>query len=239
MPHLSELHGAATHLAVIAIPVYVLVLLVRRRLGRRVAAPRPSRGWSAPRSPARCWPARPACSCGGRRRQTLRGSSLRVGTVHFWLGIALTLMTLVLVAWRFRRAQTDRHTHGLELLAGGLIALVAVFAQGYLGGRMTYNSAVGVDDGGQLAQSASAPSSSTSRWPRACRPAQAGQAFSSAGSAARAATASWPRATAARGSPAARPRGVPPRARARPVPAAVVTDRDFAAIDAYLRTLGG
>lgn len=27
MPHLSELHGAATHLAVVAVPVYVLVLL--------------------------------------------------------------------------------------------------------------------------------------------------------------------------------------------------------------------
>jgi hypothetical protein len=30
MPHLSELHGAATHLAVVAIPVYVIVLLSRR-----------------------------------------------------------------------------------------------------------------------------------------------------------------------------------------------------------------
>jgi len=30
MPHLSELHGAATHLAVVAVPVYLLILLVRR-----------------------------------------------------------------------------------------------------------------------------------------------------------------------------------------------------------------
>jgi hypothetical protein len=30
MPHLSELHGAATHLAVIAIPVYAVVLMLRR-----------------------------------------------------------------------------------------------------------------------------------------------------------------------------------------------------------------
>jgi hypothetical protein len=55
MPHLSELHGAATHLAVVAIPVYLVVLLCRRA---GVAAPRSresSRGCSAPRSPARSW----------------------------------------------------------------------------------------------------------------------------------------------------------------------------------------
>jgi hypothetical protein len=30
MPHLSELHGAATHLAIIAVPAYLLILLARR-----------------------------------------------------------------------------------------------------------------------------------------------------------------------------------------------------------------
>jgi hypothetical protein len=29
MPHLSELHGAATHLAVVAIPVYLIVVLAQ------------------------------------------------------------------------------------------------------------------------------------------------------------------------------------------------------------------
>jgi hypothetical protein len=42
MPHLSELHGAATHLAVVAVPIYLLVLLTRRA-GRVAALPRRQR----------------------------------------------------------------------------------------------------------------------------------------------------------------------------------------------------
>jgi uncharacterized membrane protein len=180
MPHLSELHGAATHLAVIAIPVYVLVLLARR-LGRGGDWLRHAEPWVVGAALAGTLLAgATGLLVWGQAQQTLRGSSLRVGTVHFWLGIALTLMTVVLVAWRFRRAQTDRHTHSVELLAGGVIALVAVFAQSYLGGRMTYNSAVGVASAGQLAESAAG-----------------------ATRAARAATARWPRAIAGRASPAA------------------------------------
>lgn len=44
--------------------------------------------------------------------------------------------------------------HGAPLLLGGLAALGLVVAQGYLGGRMTYEYGVGVFRGGQIAQSA-------------------------------------------------------------------------------------
>lgn len=240
MPHLSELHGAATHLAVIAIPVYVLVLLARRL--------DPGGDWLRHAEP---WVVGAALAgtllagatgllVWGQAQTTLRGSSFRVGTIHFWLGIALTLMILVLVAWRFRRAQTDRHTHSAELLAGGVIALVAVFAQGYLGGRMTYNDAVGVASGGQLAQSASGARRLDAALAKGMPPAQAGKiAFSSAELG----------CASCHGALAQGERG-PRLAGGRDIddfrgvhghglfPRRIVSDRDFAAIDAYLRTLG-
>ena len=40
------------------------------------------------------------------------------------------------------------------MLAAGVVAMVLVFAQGYLGGRMTYDQGVGIDSGGQFAQTA-------------------------------------------------------------------------------------
>jgi hypothetical protein len=67
----------------------------------------------------------------GQAQTELRGHAFRIGTVHFWLGIAVTVIVLVVAGWRFRRVQQDRHTHGHALLAGGLLALVAVLAQGY------------------------------------------------------------------------------------------------------------
>jgi mono/diheme cytochrome c family protein len=239
MPHLSELHGAATHLAVIAIPVYVLVLLARR-LGWGGDWLRHAEPWVVGAALAGTLLAgATGLLVWGQAQTMLRGSSFRVGTIHFWLGIAVTLMTLVLFAWRFRRAQTDRHTHSAELLAGGVIALIAVFAQGYLGGRMTYNSGVGVANGGQLAQSASGARQLGVALAKGVPPVQAGKvAFSTAGlgcascHGALAQGARGPRL--AGGRDLEEFRGVhqhglfPPR---------IVTDRDFAAIDAYLRTL--
>src|SRR5690242_16299604 len=127
MPHLSELHGAATHLAVIAIPAYVLVLLARR-LGYGTLWLRHAEPWVLGAALAGTLLAgATGLLVWGQAQTMLRGSSFNVGTVHFWLGIGLTLMVLVLAAWRFRRAKTNRHTHSVELLAGGVIALIAVF----------------------------------------------------------------------------------------------------------------
>ena len=241
MPHLSELHGAATHLAVIAIPVYVLVLLARR-LGWGGDWLRYAEPWVVGAALAGTLLAgATGLLVWGQAQQTLRGSSLHVGTVHFWLGIAVTLMTVVLVAWRFRRAQTDRHTHSAELLAGGVIALVAVFAQGYLGGRMTYNSAVGVADGGQLAQSASGAKQLDVALAKGMPPAQAGKvAFSQSGLGC--ASCHGALAQGDRGPSLAGGRDLEEFRRVHEhglFPPRIVSDRDFAAIDAYLRTLRG
>jgi hypothetical protein len=82
MPHLSELHGATTHLAVVAIPVFALLHLVRRA------------GRGGPSLPAaEAW-ALGAALVGvaasgltgllvwGQAQTTLRGSHFRVGTAH-------------------------------------------------------------------------------------------------------------------------------------------------------------
>src|SRR6476620_1138689 len=104
MPHLSELHGAATNLAVVAVPVYLLILLVRRsgRGGTPLAAAEP---WVVGAAVAGVALAGlTGLLVWGQSKTELRGNSGRLGTVHFWLGIGLALIVVVVAAWRFRRA---------------------------------------------------------------------------------------------------------------------------------------
>src|SRR3954454_18726558 len=115
MPHLSELHGAATHLAVVAIPVYLLILLARRT-GRGGAGLAEAEPWVvgatvvgvalAGLTGLLVW---------GQSKTELRGNSGRLGTVHFWLGIALAVVVVAVAVYRRRRVAADRHTHGVEL----------------------------------------------------------------------------------------------------------------------------
>ncbi len=239
MPHLSELHGAATHLAVVAVPVYLLILLVRRtgRGGASLVAAEP---WVVGAAVVGVVLAGiTGLLVWGQAQTTLRGTSFRVGTVHFWLGIATSAIVLAIAGWRWRRVASDRHTHGVELVAGGMLALVAVLAQGYLGGRMTYHQGVGIDAGGQLAQSASGAAALDVALAKGADPARAGrQAFSVSGLGC--ASCHGDQAQGLRGPRLAGGveleefRGVhghglfPPR---------VVTDADFAAINAWLKTL--
>ena len=214
MPHLSELHGAATHLAVVAIPLYVIVLLCRRA----------ELGGDA-RVKAEPWVVAGAVA----------------GTVHFWLGIAVTVIVLGVAGWRLRRVKQDRHTHGRTLLAGGVLALVAVLGQGYLGGRMTYHHGVGVDAGGQFAQTADGVRQLGLAMAKGTAPAVAGrQAFSRSGLGC--ASCHGDQAQGLRGPSLA---GGVELTEFRHVhgkglfPPKVVTDSDFAAINAWLRTLSG
>jgi membrane protein implicated in regulation of membrane protease activity len=62
----------------------------------------------------------------GQAQTTLRGGHFGLGTAHFWLGIALTVIVVVVAGWRLRRVQQDRHTHGHALLAGGTLAVAVV-----------------------------------------------------------------------------------------------------------------
>jgi uncharacterized membrane protein len=240
MPHLSELHGAATHLAVVAVPVYLLILLVRRsgRGGDALAAAEPWVVGAAVAGVALAGAT--GLLVWGQAQTTLRGHSFRIGTIHFWLGIALALLVVALAAWRRVRVSGDRHTHAPELIAGGLVALVAVLAQGYLGGRMTYHQGVGVDSAGQLAESAAGAKRLDVALARGTAQAAAGrQAFSLGGLGC--ASCHGDHAQGLRGPRLAGGAELPDFRRVHAhglFPPAVVSDGDFAAIDAYLKTLG-
>lgn len=240
MPHLSELHGAATHLAVVAIPLYLALLLVRRagRGGEVLVAVEP---WVVGGAVAGVALAGiTGLLVRGQAETELRGNAIRIGTVHFWLGIAVAVVVLGVAGWRWRHARADRHTHRLELIAGGTVALIAVLAQGYLGGRMTYHHGVGIEAGGQWAQTATGTAQLDVALAKGASPAEAGRrAFSEGGLGC--ASCHGDRAQGLRGPRLA---GGVELEEFRGVhadglfPPSVVTDRDFAAINAYLRTLG-
>ena len=171
----------------------------------------------------------------------LRGNSFRIGTIHFWLGIALAVLIVVLAGWRRVRAVGDRHTHGVELVAGGVLALIAVLAQGYIGGRMTYHHGVGVNGGGQFAQTATGTAKlDVALAGDGARVAAGQQAFSAAGLGCAAC-----HGDRAQGLRSPRLAGGVELEEFRHVhghglfPPKVVTDGDFAAINAWLRTLPG
>src|SRR4051812_3280603 len=111
MPHLSELHGAATHLAVVAIPLFAILHFLRRA-GRGGPAVIGAEPWalgaalvgvaSAGVTGLLVW---------GQAQTTLRGQHFRIGTAHFWLGIAVTVLSLVAAGdWYWtRRLHGERH----------------------------------------------------------------------------------------------------------------------------------
>jgi uncharacterized membrane protein len=239
MLHLSELHGAATHLAVVAIPVYAIVLILRRT---GVGHPTLARvePWALGLAVAGMVAAGvTGLLVRGQSLTELRGSTIMTGSWHFWLGIALALLLVALVVWRMRAVRSRRPTHGTALLAGGVIAVALVIVQGYLGGRMTYDQGVGIEAGGQFAQTATGASALHVAEARGEAPAKAGQAaFAATGlGCARC------HGDLAQGDRGPRLAGGVELTRFRHVhdqglfPASVVTDRDFDAINAYLRTL--
>lgn len=238
LPHLSELHGAATHLAVVAIPLYA-VLVVLRRLGRGGTLPAVLEPWilgamvlgvaASGATGLLVW---------GQAQTQLRGQAFRNGSVHFWLGIALAVVVVATAALRFGPIRAGRTGVGSLLAAVAVLALAMVSLQGYLGGRMTYEHGVGVEAGGQFAQTARGAAALDLALARGEDPVQAGgAAFSTKGLG----------CAACHGELAQGARG-PSLAGGRPLedfrgvhahglfPASVVSDRDFAAIVAFLRT---
>jgi uncharacterized membrane protein len=226
---------------VVAIPLYVIVLLCRRAdVGR--ATLDPVEPWVVGGAVAGTVLAgATGLLVWGQAQTQLRDGQFKLGTAHFWLGIVVTVIVLVVAGWRLWRVQQDRHTHGHALLAGGVLALIAVLAQGYLGGRMTYDQGVGVDSAGQFAQSASGARQLDAALAKGTAPTTAGRiAFARSGLGC--ASCHGDQAQGLRGPDLA---GGVELEEFRHVhgtglfPPDVVTDRDFAAVNAWLRTLRG
>lgn len=241
MPHLSELHGAATHLAVIAIPVYAIVLMLRR-FGPDHQTLRHVEPWLLGAALAGIAAAgATGLLVWGESKTELRGSHYDIGGIHFWLGIVLALVLVLAAGLRIRSLRQGKPTHNAALLAAGTIALVAVFVQGYLGGRMTYDRGVGVQSGGEFAQSAHGAKQLEVALARGAKPAVAGKmAFSESGLGC--ASCHGDRAQGMRGPALAGGRGLDDFRRVHAhglFPPSVVSDKDFRAIDAYLRTIPG
>ena len=239
MPHLSELHGAATHLAVIAVPAYVILLLCRRA-ELAEAALAVIEPWVVAAAVAGVALAgATGLLVWGQAQTELRDGAFRLGTLHFWLGIALTLVVVAVAGWRFRHARANRHTHRRSLVFGGLVALVAVLAQGYVGGRMAYDQGVGVQAAGQYAKSGAGAARLSVDLAGGMPAAKAGaRAFSSSGLGC--AECHGDQAQGQRGPALAGGRGLEDFRRVHATglfPPAVVSDREFAAVNAYLKTL--
>lgn len=138
MPHLSELHGAATHLAVVAIPVYAIVLMLRR-FGPDHPTLSHVEPWLLGAALAGIGAAGvTGLLVWGQAQTVLRGQAFRVGTVHFWLGIGLAVILTGAAFLRYRTVRRGRPSHGSVLLTAGALALVLVLAQDCLRGGMTY-----------------------------------------------------------------------------------------------------
>ncbi len=238
LPHLSELHGAATHLAVVAIPV-LAVVLVLRRLGRKDALLVALEPWllgaavlgvaASGATGLLVW---------GQAQQGLRGNTFRNGSVHFWLGIAMAVVLVAFAAARYRPLKAHATRVGLPVAGVGVVLLAMVSLQGYLGGRMTYEHGVGVQAGGQFAQTATGAQELNLALARGVAEEKAGAtAFSTTGLGC--AACHGDRAQGGRGPTLAGGRDLEDFRRVHAhglFPPSVVTDKDFAAILAFLRT---
>jgi uncharacterized membrane protein len=240
MPHLSELHGAATHLAVVAIPLFAILHFLRRA-GRGGAAVVGAEPWALGASLAGIAASgATGLLVWGEAQTTLRGQHFRLGNAHFWLGIAIAALGVLAAAdwWRSRRANGVHHRPVVVPILAVLI-VVGVAVQGYLGGRMTYEHGVGVFDGGQMAQTARGASKLHVALATGVPLVQAGKdAFSAQGLGC--ARCHGDLAQGLRAPPLAGGRELPDFRHVHQhglFPPSMVSDQDFAAIDAWLKTL--
>ena len=239
--HISELHGAATHLAVVAIPVYAFLVLLRRTGFVGGPGALKLEHWVVGSTIVGVVLAGiTGLLVRGQSQTELRGSSGRLGTWHFWLGIVLTLLVLGTATWRHRLHTRGRRTESRVLIAAGVTALVLVVAQGYAGGRMTDDQGVGVQAGGQFAQTANGAARLRMALARGVPEVQAGRtAFSAQGLG-----CAECHGNQAQGMRGPRLAGGNDIEQYRHVhgnglfPPNVVTPRMFRAINAYLRSLG-
>lgn len=240
MPHLSELHGASTHLAVVAIPLFAILHFLRRG-GRGGAAVIGAEPWALGAAVAGVAAAGlTGLLVWGQAQTTLRGAHFGQGTLHFWLGIAIGVLVLAAaVDWYRSRRREGTHHRPLVVPIVAVLIVIGVVVQGYVGGRMTYDRAVGVFDGGELAQSAAGAATLDRALAAGTPPAQAGaKAFTTPQLGC--ASCHGDRAQGLRGPSLAGGRDLDEFRQVHGhglFPDRIVSDRDFAAVDAWLRTL--
>ncbi|WP_445152181.1 DUF2231 domain-containing protein [Baekduia sp. Peel2402] len=240
MPHLSELHGAATHLAVVAIPLFA-VLHFLRRAGRGGPAVVGAEPWALGAALVGIAAAGvTGLLVWGQAQTTLRGQHFRIGNAHFWLGIAVAVLAVAAAGDWYRARRRDGPGHRPTVVPALAVLIVAgVVVQGYLGGRMTYDDGVGVYDGGQMAQTAAGVSRLDSALAKGTDAVTAGRmAFSAQGLGC--ARCHGDLAQGLRGPSLAGGREVADFRRVHGhglFSARAVSDGDFAAIDAWLKTL--
>lgn len=236
---LAEIHAATTHLSVVALPLYALLLILRRA---GVTKWQPVEPWVLAAGLAgMLLSGVTGLIVRGESQTELRGSHNTIGEVHFYLGIAIAVVLVVAAGMRLRNHRRGlATTAGVPVIAVSVILALAVFGQGYFGGRMTYTHGVGVDALGEGAQTARGSTALAVALATGTPPVQAGKtAFGNQGLGC--ASCHGDRGQGARGPRLA---GGVELEHFRGVhggglfPADVVTDQQFAAVDAYLKTLG-
>ncbi len=177
---LPELHGALTHLPIVALGVLALLsVLAWRGIGGEQV--RRAEQWAFAASFAGIALAGlSGLLVNGQAKTTLRGSDAALGSLHLYLGIVTGLVLLGLGARRlvvWRRGERARFA---TPAGAGVVLFAAVAAMGWLGGQMTYQQAVGVSSGGELARSAQGAEQLAVALASGTPPARAGrQAFQS------------------------------------------------------------
>ncbi|MEZ5079831.1 MAG: DUF2231 domain-containing protein [Thermoleophilia bacterium] len=236
---LGELHAATTHLAVVALPLYALLLILRRA---GITAWAHSEVWVLGAAVAGMLASGiTGLIVRGESLTELRGNDNTIGAVHFYLGIAIAVVLLIAAGIRFRRLRRGQtFTPALPVVVVAVLLAGAVFGQGYFGGKMTYAHGVGVDALGQGAQTAVGSRDLAVALATGTPVVDAGkQAFGADGLGC--ATCHGDLAEGARGPRLA---GGVELEHFRGVhggglfPARVVTDEQFDAVNAYLKTLG-
>lgn len=150
---LPEIHGLIVHLPILAVPVVFVLGFLRwqERGGEAVARAEP---WAFGAAVVGCGLAfLSGLTVFQDARTTLRGHTVTLVYVHLALAFVLTAAFAVVGFFRWKRSVGER----LVALTG-LAGVVLVVVIGYIGGRMVYIHAVGIDKGGELAQTASAAS---------------------------------------------------------------------------------
>lgn len=148
---LPEIHGLIVHLPILAVPVVFVLGFLRwqERGGEAVARAEP---WAFGAAVLGCGLAfLSGLTVFQDARTTLRGNTVTLVYVHLALAFVLTAAFVVVGYFRWRSRVGER----LVALTG-LVGVLLVIVIGYIGGRMVYIHAVGIDNGGELAQTATA-----------------------------------------------------------------------------------